>query len=156
MPQILKAYDDNDANIAAGATPIYWNAITAAPDTVGQGTWVRVVNATLLYNGTLFNSTNADGDNVTYNFRCPAGTYTFSMNGRKSGTQGIVDVYIDGVEKGSFDHYDAGNDFINIDTIASLILTAGTHTVKFQIDGQNASASGHFLNLQAVSFTRTS
>lgn len=140
------------ASVGSISTPIFWNMLTAAPDVVGQGTWVRRVEPSSLYQGDLYNSSNADGDNITLNFRCPAGTYTLRFNNIVAASRGIVDVDVDAVEKGSFDNEGAA-DYTNINEITGIVLTAGAHTLKFRVDGQ--TGAGYYCNLSGIYLQRT-
>lgn len=137
------------------STPIYWNMLTAAPDVVGQGTWARSASTTGFYQGYLTNTTTGDGDNYTMNFRCPAGTYTLRFNAWKSVGAGIVDIYFDGGEEDSIDLYAVGSDALYIHETAGVVLGAGAHTLKFQIDGKNASSANYFFTHEAIYLQRT-
>ena len=148
--QSIKAYAD--AIKASISTPIFWNMLTAAPDVVGQGTWITAKNVSYLYNGIFFNSTHNNADNFTVNFRCPAGTYTLRFTCIIGTNQGIVDVDIDASEEGSFDNEGSVADVTN--EIAGLTLTAGTHTLKFRIDG--TTGTDHYVSVTGISFQRTS
>ena len=131
--------DTHLATNSCVSTPISWNMLTAAPDVVGQGTWIRTILNSQLYNGRFTNSSSTNGDNFTLNFRCPAGTYTLRFNAYKCVLGGIVDVDIDASEEGSFDLYDAGAVSLNIEEISGLALSAGAHTLKFRIDGTSVN-----------------
>lgn len=155
--QSIKAY--SDAIKASISTPIYWNMLTNEPDAVGQGTWIHFAQTSHLYNGAFQNSTGVDiggnGDNFTMNFRCPAGTYTLRFNSTTSTFLGIIDVYIDASEEGSFDAYSAAIDYNNIEEISGLVLTSGEHALKFQIDGKNALSSAWYMRLSGITLQRT-
>ncbi len=133
------------------STPIFWNMYTMEPDAVGQGTWIINFDSLGTY---MLNSSNADGDNFTCNFRCPAGTYTLYMNLRKAPNLGIVDVDIDASEEGSFDLYNATG-IANAEKITGLVLSAGTHTIKLRLDGKNGSSSAYYIVIGDICFQRT-
>ncbi len=60
------------------------------------------------------------------------------------------------VEKGSVDLYAASADKLNVEEITGLVLTAREHTLKFRVDGKNASSSDYFFRTAAISLQRTS
>lgn len=139
----------------AGSTPIYWNMLTAAPDVVGQGTWFNFVSGAYLFGSGFTSSAGADGDNFTMNFRCPAGTYTLHVSGDKNTANGVLDIYVDDVEKGSFDHWAAVGDFDNVDEVTGIVLTEGLHTLKFQVDGKHGSSTGYAMEIEGIYLQRT-
>ncbi|HOX07201.1 MAG TPA: hypothetical protein PK280_12425 [Planctomycetota bacterium] len=150
-------WDTLDA-MAYVSTPLSWNMLTTKPDTVGQGTWAAAQGSTRLYGGDFSNTTTTDGDNFTCNFRCPAGTYTLRFNAIKYSDAGIVKVYIDGNQVGTgsgYDEYAASLDAVNIVEISGLSLTAGEHTLKFQLSGKNASASSYRFRTSGIWLQRT-
>ncbi len=141
--------------VDALSTPIFWNMLTVAPDVVGQGTWVRAVNSSFLYGGQFYNTTSADGDEFSVNFRCPVGTYTIRFSAIKDSDRGIVDTYVDASEEDSIDLYAAAADYLNVVEITGVSITAGSHTLKFVVDGKNGSSSDYFLNVNGISLQRT-
>lgn len=135
---------------------IFWSMISEDADVIGQGTWTRAISATYIYNGYYINSTSADGDNFTLNFRCVAGTYDLKFNASKSTNRGVVDVYIDGSEEGSFDLYSDPVEPANVEKITGItIATTGAHTLKFQLDGKNGSSLDYFAVFQGIHLLRT-
>lgn len=142
-------------NVGVATIPIFWNMATAEPDVIGQGTWSRIVDTAFLYNEQFFNTTDNDGDNFTMNFRCPAGTYTLRFNAPKFSSAGILDIDIDASEEGSFDLYAAVRDTLNIEEITGLTLSAGSHTLKFRIDGKNGASTDHIITLSGIYLQRT-
>ena len=145
--------------VAAGGggdedSSITWNMLTDDPDVIGQGTWTRAATSTYPYNGYLLNSSTNNGDNLTLNFRCSAGTYKLGFNASKGTNRGIIDIYFDASEEGSFDLY-GSTDTANVEIITGISLTAGAHTLKFQIDGKNGSATDYVFVLQGVHLIRT-
>jgi len=149
-------YPDSNYAGAGGiwTTPIFWNMLVAAPDAVGQGTWTQTQANTHIYAG-YFQNGGVNGDNFSCNFRCPAGTYTLRFNASKYTNRGVVDIYMDAGEEGSFDLYAGSLDETNIEEIAGLVLTAGEHILKFQLDGQHASSSGYYFAASGIWLQRT-
>lgn len=154
--EINANFDVLDA-MAYVSTPLYWNLLTTKPDSIGQGTWARAQSSARLYGGDFSNTTTANSDNFTSNFRCPAGTYTLRFNAVKNTDAGIVKVYIDGVQVGTVGGYDeyAALDAANIEEITGLVLTAGEHTLKFELSGKNASSSSYRFRTSGIWLQRT-
>lgn len=137
-------------------SPIQMCVLTRVVDAVGQGVWVRLVNNVHVYNGNLYNASNADGDNFTVNFRCMTGTWTLRFNASKSTNRCIIDVDLDGGEVGSFDLYAVALDKVNVEEVAGLAITGGTHTLRFRADGQNGASTGFtFVCNVGISLQRT-
>lgn len=154
---IREAFDDlgTPASNDAISTPINWNMVIAAPDAVGQGTWIiSGPPSDDFYNGILYNSTGAagNGDNFTMNFRCPAGTYTLRFGTFTNPNRGVVDVYIDAGEEGSFDNNAASTRGV-VREIAGLVLAAGAHTLKFQVDGK--TGTNYYFDVNGINLQRT-
>lgn len=135
-------------------TPITWNMLTMNPTATGQGTWDRGSDA-FPYYGYYYNTSAANGDNITCTFSCQAGTYTLRTSHVKYSDAGICDIYIDDSEEGSIDLYSAGAGSYTINEISGLTLSDGSHTIKFQVDGKNGSSSGYYLTISQVEFRRT-
>ena len=98
----------------------------------------------------------ADGEYITYKIWLDAGTYTFLLCHIKGGNGGLCDIYIDAVEIGSADQYNAAttyNQSYRVDGI--VIATSGIKVVKFLIDGKNASSSGYKAWISYFSLWRT-
>jgi hypothetical protein len=130
--------------------------LTTEPDAVGQGTWAIAINTGLPFNGRFSNvSASADGDNFSLNFRCASGVYTLQFNAAKDGSWGILDIDIDDVEVGSFDLYAGVADYNNVEEVTGISLGRGEHTLKFRIDGKNASSSDYNVFLQGIALKRT-
>lgn len=138
----------------AGSTPICWDMIVGEPDVVGQGTWVLLINTSFIYNCLFYNSSGADADNFTVDFRCPAGTYTLRANMSKNTNRPLVDIDVDGSEEHSVDLY-AALDVLNIEEVTGLVLAEGAHTLKFRADGKNGSSSSYLFTVEGISLQRT-
>ncbi|OGV36147.1 MAG: hypothetical protein A2020_12140 [Lentisphaerae bacterium GWF2_45_14] len=143
----------------AGAitSPIYINMLTKVPDAIGAGTWDVVIQTTHFYNGSFRNTlAAADGDNFTVNFSCPAGTYRFDINIIKNTNAAKLDMFVDAAKiLDAGDYYAAVASAIEITSITGVALTAGSHTLKFAINGKNASSSAYIINMSAIQITRT-
>lgn len=114
-------------------------------DSVGQGTWIIGAYDALNIRGSwLANSSNANGDNVSYKAYMAAGTYTLKVVAVTSPEQGIVDYKIDGVEVASFDWYSAGTIRNVIKTQGFVIAEAGVKTIQVIINGKNGSSIGYY------------
>lgn len=137
-------------------SPISTNMLTRNADSVGQGTWVKIVSSLYLYGGTYYNSTSANGDNFTVNFYLPAGTYKLQFNSTKSPDRGIVKVEVGATNLGNTDLYNATNQFLNIVEYTNItIATGGAYAVKFTLNGKNGSSTGYTFSVQGIEFIRT-
>ncbi len=139
------------------ASPITCNMLTRAPDSVGQGTWTRAVDGGAIYNASFYNSSNANGDNFTVNFRLPVGTYKLRFNATKAPSYGIVKVEVGSTNLGDTDLYAAAVNYLNIVEYTGIVIaTGGEYAVKFTVNGRNASnTTGYFIDCSEIEFVRT-
>ena len=63
-----------------------------------------------------------------------------------------MDVYLDDSEEGSFDN-NMAVDYTLVREIAGLVLAAGAHTLKFQVDGK--TGTDYYFDLMGVALQRT-
>jgi len=150
--------------------PSDWNAdhtggsagaghITILPynyDSIGQGTWMTNLNAAHYTYGMFYNSPGNDGDNLLYKVYLAAGTYTILFYCHTESNRGITDVDIDAVEVASFDLYSATS-VSNVRMVATGIVVAsdGLKTLKFRVDGKNASSDGYYMSFHYIALWRT-
>lgn len=127
-----------------------------AYDSVGQGTWGFVHVSLCQWSGRVSNTSNGNGDNLSYKVDLPAGTYTLLVLVTTASSFGIVDVDIDGTEVASFDCYSAG-DVNNVRKIETGIdvTTSGIKTLKLRVDGKNGSSSAYYIGVNYISLWRT-
>jgi hypothetical protein len=93
-----------------------------------------------------------DGNSVSCEFACRAGTYTIEVLTAKGAAFGIVDVYLDGVLiDGTNDLYAASSTPNTKLTTTGVVLTAGTHTITVTVNGKNASSSDYNAPISTVS-----
>jgi hypothetical protein len=84
-----------------------------------------------------------------------AGTWTFDILHHQAASGGILTVTVDGASVGTIDCY-AASDTANVFTaFTGISLTAGRHTVRMEVTGQNASSSGFIALLQRLYGART-
>jgi hypothetical protein len=141
---------------AAEVSPIVIPVMTQSPSAIGQGTWALAASSDVVYGGVFYNTTAAaNGDNATWSFRCPAGTYSLYIHIDKNFNRGKFDTYIDGgASEGLKDCYYASIlEYIVIFT--GKVLTAGPHTIRFQLNGKNDASSAYILGLRLLVLERT-
>jgi hypothetical protein len=141
-------------------SPIFISMLTKVPDAIGQGTWDIVIQSGAygqIYHASFRNALAASsGDNFTVNFSVPAGTYRIDFNAVKGANMGILDVFVDAVKVlDAYDLYTATPTVLNIASITGVSLTAGSHALKFAINGKNASSSSYVINMSAIQISRT-
>jgi len=135
------------------ASPISFNMLTA-PISDSGGTWTTYASDALgaEYNGYVYNSTTADADWFEVAMYVPPGTYTIRMGIHYALNRGVVDVYVDGNEEGSFDMEGAA-DYLNTEQIAGLAITGGATVLKFVLDG--TTGTDNIFTIGAIEFWRT-
>ena len=142
-----------DPGIGAGVVNIWGHAYQS----VGQGTWAWVsTGMTPLFNMAFRNTTENDGDNVTYSLWLSKGTYTMRVLCQTDATNAIVDIYIGGSEIASFDTYSASDveNVVFTETGIS-VASSGLTTLKVDVDGKNPSSANYKLYLTMINLWRT-
>jgi len=140
----------------------YFNLITSEPTALGAApvtTILRVLAATYLHAGYLYNNSAADGDIIDVDIIVPsAGTWRLALNAPVNINNGILKLFIDGVQigvAGGYDLYAAALDPLPTIIVAGLVLTAGKKTLRFKVDGKNGASGGFQMHLSGVSYRRT-
>jgi hypothetical protein len=156
--EVNENWDKIDDILKYISTPIFWHLATGEPDAIGQGTWENTRDTNVLYNAYFYNMTHNNGDNFSLKFRCPKGTYKLRFNFIKDVDCGICKVYIDDVQvgvSGGYDGYAASIQGKNVEEIEGLSLSSGEHTLKFIVDGKNASSADHYIEFSGICLQRT-
>lgn len=127
----------------------------AAYDTVVAGTWQRYAAS-----GYLAANNNTGGsalnDAISYkNVGLQGGTYTFRLWYDSNNSFGKVHLLIDGVDVGSIDTYTAGAATASTNTIASITVATGLHTIQLKAASKNASSSGYNIYIDAWQLVKT-
>jgi len=125
------------------------------PSIQTQGTWEFSINNSFPFNGILYNSTSANGDNCTWKVALDAGTYNLYTMYTKGGGLGILQILLDGTEIDSIDEYNgvALNNLVKITSFN--VATKGIKALKANCNGKNASSSGYQLTISAIQIERT-
>lgn len=125
-------------------------------DSVGQGTWTWIYYTGYPYLTQYYNSTLADGDNLSWKRYLAKGTYTLKLLACACSDAGIVDIDIDGEEIASFNLYDASGDADKINTQANIVISeSGIKTIRLRVDGKNASSSSYRAQISMIDIYRT-
>lgn len=96
------------------------------------------------YSALLFQNTTGPGASITFEFQAPAtDTYDIDLLPNKAPSYGKYRYAIDGQWLGTYDFY-GGSAPSDYSTLATLPLSAGTHTLKFEYVGQTAGSTGHY------------
>jgi len=152
-------YLDAKVDALVYASPISWDCFAGQTYTsVGAGTWGIAASYVVAgYTvGPLSNeATHADGDNVTFTFYLPAGTYRLDMSYINGTDKGKFDTTIDGgATLGLTDGYGSGGVPKGVH-FTGISIAAGAHNIKFQLNGKHASSSDHILVIYGFALTRT-
>jgi len=147
----------NKGYIDTICTPIFICMITKVPDAIGQGTWDIIQQSSHMYGGFFRNALGAaDGDNFSVNFNVVAGTYRIDCNIARGSNKGIIDIIVDTTTVlSAADMYFATDDVLTITSATGIALTSGSHTLKYAVNGKNASSSSYVLNISGIQISRT-
>ncbi|RKN78235.1 carbohydrate binding domain-containing protein [Paenibacillus ginsengarvi] len=120
------------------------------PLTASSGREVKLVQA----NGAtvIFYRGEAAGDFMTVTVNVPqAGDYDITSRFLKSPLYGKVQAYVDGQPVGGiYDGYAAAVEGPFSFAHGTVPLTAGTHTIRYEVTGKNASSSNYFIGLDSI------
>jgi hypothetical protein len=146
-----KKISDIDIDIGEGHIPIFpWAYVS-----IGQGTWAFQHNASMAYQSQWFNTSNADGDNISYAVSLAKGTYTLKILGYRATNRGICDVDIDEDEVAEIDTYGAADENHIWSQTGITISSSGLKTLKLRIDGKNASSTDYYISISMMVLYRT-
>ena len=150
------AIAESKLSLAGGIGEGHITILPMSYSSIGAGTWSQGINANSYLNGYFFNTSSADADNASYKVYLAKGTYTLRLVHTKASTGAIVDIDIDGVEKGSVDLYAASTSYNEIYSVTGIVVAAsGLATIRLRSDGRNGSASGYTCYVVFLSLWRT-
>jgi len=160
LPAPIGANDAARKAYVDAATPdVGEGHITIHPfayDSIGQGVWAIAILGTKALNYGWRNTSNADGDNLSYKAFLAQGTYTLGVLYTTHDSFGIGKVDIDGVEVASFDFYAAVPVLNNLGTQAGIIVAAsGLKTIRVRVDGKNPASTGFRIDYSSLTLWRT-
>jgi len=133
----------------------HFNVLPFSYDSIGQGTWEYVYDEYQFAEGMIYNSSNVNGDNISYKIGVMPGTYTLIFFAKTHPAYGIVDITIDDVEIASFDLYNANNDNVRQVETGIVISNPGLKTLKLTVDGKNVLSSNYFVAFTYITLYRT-
>lgn len=142
----------NDEELIFGG---HFTILPFSYDSMGQGNWEYVYEQYGYTEGLIYNSSNTDGDNISYIVSLPKGTYTFILFGKTHPAYGIVDIDINDTEVASFDLYGTNTDNVRQVETGIEITESGVKTLKLRVDGKNPSASNYFCAFHYLAMIKT-
>lgn len=156
----------NGIAVTAGAVCRYYSyggadsATILAEKTDGQNSFVDSTGAAGQYPDTnshfIANSTApAINDNFSFSVNLLSGTYNIKINGYKYNDSGVVECFLDGVSKGTFDLYNAATVLNQYNTFSLGAVNGGTHTIMFKVTSKNASSSGYWCRVSEFMIEQT-
>ena len=126
----------------------YVSWLGAVYSAVTQGGFSLAINASQMLNYLLYNSTNAQNDQVDYKIWLAAGTYTFKSYFYTGPNQADRTVLIDGSSIGVLNGYSAAPAFNVIGEITGVVIsTSGLKTLSFKAATRDPSSVGWYINL---------
>ncbi len=132
--------------------------IPAFYNSIEQGTWATGGLDTGYYptNGAFYNSSSANGDQLTLKAYLAAGTYSMRHYYYKGPDAAIVSLTIDAVEVLSLDCYAAGASKANISTTTGIVIaSSGLKAFAIKANGKNASSASYIMQINAIALWRT-
>ncbi len=140
----------NDVLGGGGTTQLFPHNVTATP----SGAWTGYSNANAFSRYYMRTAGYDNGDELNFSTYLSAGTYMVSMTTLRNTNCPIIDIYVDGVEKASFDLYGALNYSQIYKQQPISIPTSGVKTIRIVVDGKHASSTGYAFWFQVLSFQR--
>jgi len=124
-------------------------------DSIGSGSWAPGVDPGMMFNYFFQNTSLEDGDDFRIKCFLSAGTYTLKTIYERGGGKAIIDIYIDADEVHSIDMYGAAQKNTLDVEYNIVVASSGVKTIKFLVDGKNASSSNYYCTLNLITFSRT-
>jgi hypothetical protein len=124
-----------------------------AYSSIGQGTFVIVSSSVDYLGWEMYNSTNTNGDNISYMADLAPGTYTFLLIHHIENNRGKIDIQFNESVVGTIDAYSAGAVNIARSLITGIVVSGGITTIKLIING--SSGSGHYMSPEIIALWRT-
>lgn len=122
------------------------------------GTWTPtyfgVTDTGSVWSGWVNLSDGAQGDSISFDFVCGAGTYTIELLHLAFANRGIYTIKIDNTVVGAIDGYNSALT-PSRGLLAGVVIAAGPHTITLTMATQNASATGYEGLVERLTLTRT-
>lgn len=137
------------------------NLLTRDPSVVTAGTWIRALNAGMLWNGGYTNfGASVTLDEIIVNMYAPStGTYSLRFCAPLTPGSGILKLFRGatqiGVAPAGYDLYAALLNPYNYITVAGLAMTAGSNPITFRVDGKNGASAAWDLWFTEIEIRRT-
>ena len=108
-------------------------------------------------------SSSAQNDSISFDFICTGGQYTLNFLHLIGPNRGIYTIAIDGVTVGTVDGYAADFNYVttanipapSMTTLTGLVLSSGTHVLKFTMAAKNVASSAYYGCVSSAVFTKT-
>jgi len=133
--------------------PIQANG-AASTEVAPVGVWTPTYIADAAYYGWVNQSDGTQGDTITFDAACDAGTYTLELFHLRFQSRGIYTVKIDGTTVGTIDGF-AASLTPTRSALTGIAIGAGQHTVTLAMLTQNGSATGFIGQVERIVLTRT-
>jgi hypothetical protein len=119
------------------------------------GTWAGFISAANVAD-LVYNSTNAQNDEIDWDLSLEAGTYTLALAYPIGPAQAILTVTLDGVPVGTIDQYNAATVYWNRGKIQGITVpNTGKHRLGFKAATRNGASTGWTIELQRIQLRRT-
>lgn len=130
--------------------------IPPAYSSIGQGVWTGILWNQCWNFHYWGNTSQADGDNISWKAFLAAGTYTLTLVTAKGTTRAIMDIYIDAAEVASWDLYAAvATPNIVLTQTGIVLANSGIKTIKVEADGKNPLSTAFRVSIQYLVLWRT-
>lgn len=106
-----------------------------------------ILNSSIRHSTGALQSPPAVGDSFKFFAVLASGNYRIKIQHLGNTDCGILTVYVDGAEIGSWDFYRAQLTYNLTRTLDFTITTVGQHEFKFVVQGKNPSSSNYFINI---------
>lgn len=125
----------------------------APPDTITAGTWASVWNSAYMLGFFTYNTSAANGDQAGWKVYLVKGTYTLETIHYRDAAAGIVDVYLDTTQIGTFDGT-AGSGNVSTQTTSISVAANGLYTISLKVDGTGGGGD-YTCRICAINLRRT-
>jgi len=148
VPATREAFVEPVAGELVNVSPVLVPLHSRAPDD-SVGTWVVQGSVGLAYGAYLYNTSQSDGDEVSWEnmVRLPGGTYDLRFSALTDTWCGIMEIHIDDALVGSVDLYSGVQVPAAAFLIEDVVLELGWHDLKIKVNNKNESSAGYTVDI---------
>jgi hypothetical protein len=142
-------------NIQASNGDSYVDLFVLGYQSSAQGTWAPSLLSTTQFNNTVYNSSQAQNDSISWPVFLQPGTYSFLVMYVKGTNYGIQTWTLGGTTIATIDGYNATPAYENLSTTSITVSTSGLQNLVLNLATKNGSSSAYASQTSRIVLIRT-